>query len=124
MFKHLLTNSKILLVSALFIFNISYLYANHHECDIIIKNKDFQSGKLARKSKNECSFTLKAGVKQKIKICNHDKLPMEFESYDLRREKIIKPSKSVIISLSRLEKGKKYKFFEEFYGNKCVFEVQ
>jgi hypothetical protein len=123
MFKSFLTNVKIILISILFILNISNAQAKHHECDIVIKNKDFQSGKLTRQSTKQCIFTLKSGVKQKVRICNQDKLPMEFESHDLRREKIIKPNKSALISLPILRKGKKYNFFEEFYGNKCIFEA-
>ena len=123
MFNNFLSSIKVVLISIFLVFNMSILQAKHHECDIIIKNKDFQSGTLSRKSEQECIFTLKSGVKHKIRICNKDSLPMEFESHDLRREKVIKANKSALISLPVLKKGKKYNFFEEFYGKQCFFEA-
>ena len=108
----------------LFISTFSSSYAMHHECDIIIKDKSFHSGNLKKQADEKCVFVLEAGIKHKLRICNQDKLPMEFESHDLRREKVIKANKSALISIPKLKSGKKYKFFEEFYGSKCVFEAK
>ena len=114
----------IIFTLALFISAFSSLYAMHHECDIIIKNKSFHSGNLKKQAGEKCIFVLEAGIKHKLRICNQDKLPMEFESHDLRREKVIKANKSALISIPKLKSGKTYKFFEEFYGSQCIFEAK
>jgi len=90
-------------------------------CDINIINKKFSNGELKLQEGISCQLNLPAGKSRKITICNKDNLPMEFESHDLNLEKIINPKKRVIINIPFLEKGKKYEFFEEFYGHKCNF---
>lgn len=54
-----------------------------------------------------------ANQKIKLNVKNEDATPEEFESHDLKREKIIKGNSSAIISLEPLKAGT-YKFFGEF----------
>lgn len=93
-------------------------------CDIIIKDNKFNSGKLSlSKDTKECNFDLKSDIEHKITICNKGNVAVEFESKDLHREKVIKPQKSVTVNIGPLQKGKTYKFFEEFHGHKCSFRA-
>ncbi|MDH5527403.1 MAG: cupredoxin domain-containing protein [Nitrospirota bacterium] len=55
-----------------------------------------------------------AGQKIKLIVHNDDDEPEEFESYDLNREKIIRPGRSVTIFLPPMEPGE-YTFFGEFH---------
>ena len=90
-------------------------------CDINIVDKKFVSGNLVKTKTENCQFQLPAEQRNKIILCNQDDLPMEFESHDLHLEKIVKAKGWALLNVMKLEKGKKYKFFEEFYGEKCEF---
>jgi len=94
------------------------------ECDIIIKNRDFVSGKLERVGEgDECKFNLKADTKYKLRICNQDQQPAEFESNDLHLEKIIGAGRSALV-IVRPQKAGAYEFEEEFSHNECEFVVK
>lgn len=54
-----------------------------------------------------------AGQKVKLVIDNQDPTPEEFESHELKREKIIKGGKTGIVFIGPLEPGT-YPFFGEF----------
>lgn len=58
---------------------------------------------------------IKAPKNTKIRfvIHNHDDTVEEFESHDLHREKIVRPSESITIILAPLSPGK-YDFFGDF----------
>ncbi len=104
----------------------SNCFAAHHQktqnCDINIKDRKFTSGSLKRVSGEKCKFQLKAGKKHRLTVCNLDKVPAEFESRALKIEKIIKGGSSVKIRIKPLEKGKTYKFEEEFGEYHCEFK--
>jgi plastocyanin len=55
-----------------------------------------------------------AGQKVRLKVVNEGTEAEEFESYELNREKVIRPGKTVTIFLPPLEKGE-YPFFGEFH---------
>ncbi len=95
---------------------------SQENCDIIIKNRKFESGNLIQTSNKNCEFGLKSGEKHKIKVCNNDEMVAEFESHDLVIEKIIPAKKSAIIRTKKIEKDKIYDFEEEFGGFKCQFK--
>jgi len=59
-------------------------------------------------------LTLPANQKIKITVKNEDATPAEFESHDLKREKIIKGNSEAVINLGPLKPGS-YKFFDEFH---------
>jgi plastocyanin len=54
-----------------------------------------------------------AGKKVKLEIINEDKTPAEFESHELKAEKIVKGNSKGYIFIGPLEKGE-YPFFDEF----------
>jgi hypothetical protein len=55
-----------------------------------------------------------AGKKIKLLIYNSDDEAEEFESFDLKREKIIPSKSNITVNISPLEPGE-YKFFGEFH---------
>jgi hypothetical protein len=59
-------------------------------------------------------ISIPANTRSKITIINHDNSAEEFESMELKREKIIMPKSKTIISLGPLKPGE-YKFFGEFH---------
>ncbi len=56
---------------------------------------------------------IESGVNSKLIVHNEDKTIEEFESHDLKREKIIPPGKKVVIALKPMKPGT-YAFFGEF----------
>ena len=55
-----------------------------------------------------------AGEKIVLTVKNEDATPAEFESHDLKREKVIKGNSSAVIKFGPLTPGK-YSFVEEFH---------
>jgi len=55
-----------------------------------------------------------ANTKFKVLVSNRDPAPMEFESADFNREKIVLPNSTVTVFVGPLEKGT-YKFFDDFH---------
>lgn len=55
-----------------------------------------------------------AGKKIKIEIHNTGKTPLEFESRELRKEKVLGPGSSSFVVIAPLSKGQ-YNFFDEFH---------
>jgi uncharacterized cupredoxin-like copper-binding protein len=54
-----------------------------------------------------------AGQKFRIEVTNAGAKPIEFESKDLKQEKIVAPGRKVTLSVAPLKAGE-YKFFDEF----------
>jgi plastocyanin len=54
-----------------------------------------------------------AGKRFKLEVTNQSKKAMEFESKDLKQEKIIAPGKSATFTINALKPGE-YRFFDEF----------
>ena len=55
-----------------------------------------------------------AGVKFKLIVTNKDSTPEEFESVDLKREKIVMPNGKITVFIGPLDAGT-YKFFGDFH---------
>jgi hypothetical protein len=72
--------------------------------------------KLALQNRKFEPATLKvpANTKVKVLVTNRDPVPMEFESADFNREKIVLPNSTVTVFVGPLEKGT-YKFFDDFH---------
>ena len=72
--------------------------------------------KLALQNHQFEPATLKvpANTKFKVLVTNHGATPMEFESADFNREKIVLPNSTVAVFVGPLEKGT-YKFFDDFH---------
>lgn len=73
------------------------------EFEIVIRNHRFEPSTLE----------IPAGQKVKLIVRNLDAAPEEFESYELRREKIIPGKSKTIIYVGPLRPGE-YRFFGEF----------
>jgi plastocyanin len=78
--------------------------ADTREFTIAIKNHRFEPAEL----------TVPAGKKVKLVIDNRDTTPEEFESHDLKREKVIAGKTKAVIWVGPLSPGK-YRFFGEFH---------
>lgn len=77
--------------------------AETKEFTIVLKNHMFSPDVLL----------LPVNTPAKITVKNEDPTPAEFESHDLKREKIIKGNSSAVIMIPGLQVGE-YKFFDEF----------
>jgi hypothetical protein len=90
-------------IIALILLLPSLAFANADEYTILIKNHRFEPAE----------FTVPAGKKIKLIINNADSTPEEFESYELKREKVIPGNAKATIFIGPLTPGK-YPFFGEF----------
>ncbi len=54
-----------------------------------------------------------AGAPFKIKVTNGEKVPVEFESFELHRERIVQPGETITVNMPALAAGS-YKFFDDF----------
>ena len=59
-------------------------------------------------------MTAPAGERLQIVVKNEDKTPAEFESHDLRVEKIVTPGGRISVTVGPLKPGI-YKFFDEYH---------
>ena len=55
-----------------------------------------------------------AGKRFRLEIVNEGKTAMEFESRDLKQEKVIPPGAKATVTINALKAGE-YKFFDEFH---------
>lgn len=79
---------------------------------IVIKDHKFEPATLE----------IPADTKVKLVIRNEDKTPEEFESHDLKREKIVKGGKEITVLVGPLKPGT-YKFFGEFNPKTAQGEI-
>jgi len=91
------------IVMTLFIIWMGSIHAIAEEYVIMIKDHQFVPSQVE----------MKAGVRHRLIVINHDGTPEEFESYELNREKIVAGNSKIIIFLPSLEVGE-YTFFGEF----------
>ena len=55
-----------------------------------------------------------AGKRFRLEVSNDGKTAMEFESRELKQEKVIPPGKKATLTINALKAGE-YKFFDEFH---------
>ncbi len=55
-----------------------------------------------------------AGKRVRLEVSNEGKTPMEFESRDLKQEKVIPPGGKVTLTINAMKAGE-YRFFDEFH---------
>jgi len=55
-----------------------------------------------------------AGKRFKLEVANEGKSAIEFESKDLKQEKVVAPGAKASLSINALKSGE-YKFFDEFH---------
>jgi hypothetical protein len=65
------------------------------------------------------NLSVPAGQKVKLVITNQDKSPVEFESYELSREKVIPAEGQATLFIGPLDAGT-YKFFDDFHREKTM----
>lgn len=70
---------------------------------------ELKDGKL-----NPARLAVAAGKKFKVEIFNTGKTPVEFESTQLRKEKVLAPGAQSFVVIHPLSPGE-YKFFDEFH---------
>ena len=76
---------------------------NLKEYVVVLKNHNF----------NPAVLSVNSGEKFKLIIDNQDATAEEFESHDLKREKIIKGNTKSVVFIGKLTAGE-YKYFGEF----------
>jgi Cupredoxin-like domain len=50
----------------------------------------------------------------KVRVTSAEKTPIEFESFELRRERVVKPGETITVNMPALSPGT-YKFFDDFH---------
>ncbi|HXT04147.1 MAG TPA: cupredoxin domain-containing protein [Casimicrobiaceae bacterium] len=55
-----------------------------------------------------------AGKRVRLEVSNEGKTPMEFESRDLKQEKVIPPGGKATVTINAMKAGE-YRFFDEFH---------
>lgn len=71
---------------------------------LIIRNNRFEPSEIV----------IPPDTKVKLTVRNEDSTPEEFESHDLKREKVIAPGKQVDLNIGPLKPGR-YEFVGEFH---------
>lgn len=87
----------------LFVVLLLPIAARADEYMLTIKDQKFQP----------TEFTIPSGTKIKLKVENHDGIPVEFESSDLSREVIVPGHGEVTIYVGPLNPGN-YQYFNDF----------
>jgi cupredoxin-like protein len=68
--------------------------------------------------------TTPSGAKVRIEVTNQTAVAIEFESFELNRERVVQPGQKVAVYLSGLGPGR-YEFFDDFHPErKGVLVVQ
>ncbi|HEV3114688.1 MAG TPA: cupredoxin domain-containing protein [Candidatus Binataceae bacterium] len=50
----------------------------------------------------------------KVHVTSAEKTPIEFESFELRRERVVRPGETITVNMPGLSSGT-YKFFDDFH---------
>jgi hypothetical protein len=90
-----------LVTAFLFIFPSALMAADY---TITLKENAFTPNELV----------IPANEKVKVTVKNEDSTPIEFESHDLKREKIIQGKSQAVVSIGPLKSGT-YNYFDEFH---------
>ena len=92
-----------LLVLALIFYHATSAMAQEAAYTLVIKDHKFQPTEIE----------IPAGQKITLLVKNEDPTPEEFESHQLKREKVIPGGKEITLSIGPLKAGR-YEFFGEF----------
>jgi hypothetical protein len=60
------------------------------------------------------SFNVAAGTPIKLTVVNQGDSAIEFESFELNRERVVQPGHSITVQLPKLDPGQ-YHFFDDFH---------
>ena len=58
----------------------------------------------------------------KVRVSSAEKSPIEFESFELRRERVIRPGETITVNMPGLTPGT-YKFFDDFHRDTPQGEI-
>jgi Cupredoxin-like domain len=61
-------------------------------------------------------LTVPANTAFKLRVTNADKAAIEFESFELHRERVIQPAETITVNMPALTPGT-YKFFDDFHSD-------
>ncbi len=89
----------------------SLFVAGAFAADILTFKLEMQDGKF-----NPARIEVPAGQRIKIEIHNVGKSAAEFESVELRKEKVLAPGAQSFVVIAPLRPGE-YKFFDDFHLN-------
>ena len=59
-------------------------------------------------------ITTPSGAKVRLEVTNRTAVAIEFESFELNRERVVQPGQKVAVYLSGLSPGR-YEFFDDFH---------
>ncbi|HEY2817373.1 MAG TPA: cupredoxin domain-containing protein [Casimicrobiaceae bacterium] len=77
--------------------------------DIAVYKIAAKDGKL-----DPTTIEVPAGKRFKLEVSNEGKTPIEFESKDLKQERVVAPGAKATLTINALKPGQ-YKFFDEFH---------
>jgi plastocyanin len=60
------------------------------------------------------SLNIAAGTPTKLTVTNQSKSAIEFESFELNRERVVQPGQTITVKLPKLNPGQ-YHFFDDFH---------
>jgi hypothetical protein len=63
-----------------------------------------------------------AGTPFKIMVTNGEAIPVEFESFELHRERVVQPGETITVNMPPLAAGS-YKFFDDFNDKTLQGEI-
>jgi hypothetical protein len=81
-----------------------------YAADLLTFQLELNDGKLS-----PARIEVPAGQKIKIEVHNTGKSPVEFESVQLRKEKVLAPGASSFVVIAPMQPGE-YKFFDDFHS--------
>ena len=59
-------------------------------------------------------LVVKAGTQFRLRVVNANKDPIEFESFELNRERVVQPGQEIVVYLPALDPGS-YPYFDDFH---------
>ena len=68
-------------------------------------------------------LVVKAKTPIRLKVVNQDEDAIEFESFDLNRERVVAPGQEVVVYLPALDPGT-YEFFDDFHRDAGTGTIQ
>jgi plastocyanin len=86
-----------------FLFAASTAVAETPTANVTIRNRVFEPKEVS----------VPAGQKVELRVRNEDAAAAEFESHELRREKVVPAGKEVVLNIGPLKAGR-YEFYDDF----------
>jgi Cupredoxin-like domain len=60
------------------------------------------------------NLAVRANAPFKVQVANFDSAPIEFESFELHRERVVRPGETITVFIPALAPGN-YEFFDDFH---------